>query len=376
MISPRLPSRPARKSAHPPAPPNASSAAPQAAALAPLVTTIARATRGVQEQPTPIPGLSLFRRDTITLPAYCFIKPSLVLVVQGVKQMVIGTDTYRYDTTRFLLTSLDMPARSEVLAASPAAPCLGLNYELDLQAIAELSAHAKPPAAPEPAASQGKRGEGPKDKKGEALDSRSVGIGCVTRPLLDAFQRLLALLDEPDAIPTLAPLIQREIHYRLLNGDQAARLRKIAAIDSQAHKVAKAIDWLSLHYAAPLSIEQLAAHVQMSPSSFHHHFRALTAMSPLQYQKRLRLNEARRLMLNARLDAASAAFQVGYESPSQFSREYRRLFGSPPKRDIATLRPRRTPSAIRPKANKKAGGTVSEPPARIDRIRAQFLYTS
>src|SRR5690606_1456515 len=138
----------------------------------------------------------------------------------------------------------------------------------------------------------------------------------------------------------LAPLIKREIHFRLLQSDQASLLRQIASIDSQSHRIAKAIDWLKLNYAAHLRIEDLAALVQMSTPSFHHHFRQLTAMSPLKYQKWLRLNEAKRLMLNEHLDASSAAFQVGYESPSQFSREYSRLFGAPPKRDIEELRHR------------------------------------
>jgi len=303
-----------------------------AAALAPLVTLIERTTRGVEEFATPIPGLSLFRRNSITQPTYCFIKPSLVLVAQGVKQMVVGTDTYVYDTSRFLLTSLDMPARSEVLSASPDSPCLGLNFQLDLHTIAELVAQGNLPEPDQPSVTTDEpttenESATPRQIKGSST-LRSMGIGTVTP----------ALLDDPAAIPTLAPLIQREIHYRLLTGDQSARLRKIAAIDSQAHKIAKAIDWLSANYAAPLSIEQLAARVQMSAPSFHQHFRALAAMSPLQYQKRLRLNEARRLMLNDHLDAATAAFKVGYESPSQFSREYARHFGAPPRRDIATLR--------------------------------------
>jgi len=328
-----------------------------------LIAVIERATRGVEHLPTPIPGLSLFRRNAITQPSYCFIKPSLVLVVQGTKQMVVGTDTYRYDPSRFLLTSLDMPARSEVLAASPDAPCLGLNFQLDLQIIAELVAqgntattHTSPTAyasvtsaepttktrASTPAKPAQKDSDSARAPTHKTTAERSMGIGEVTPTLLDAIGRLLALLDDPAAIPALVPLIQREIHYRLLTGDQAARLRKIAAIDSQAHKIAKAIDWLSVNYAAPLSIEQLASRVQMSPPSFHQHFRALAAMSPLQYQKRLRLNEARRLMLNEHLDAATAAFQVGYESPSQFSREYARHFGTPPRRDITTLREQAT----------------------------------
>jgi transcriptional regulator GlxA family with amidase domain len=165
-----------------------------------------------------------------------------------------------------------------------------------------------------------------------------VGIGDATQTLLRPFDRLLELLDEPDAIPALAPLLQREIHYRLLVSTQAAKLRQIASVDGQGHRIAKAIDWLKLNYAEPLRVGELAARVQMSTPTFHQHFRQLTAMSPVQYQKWLRLNEAKRLMLSEHLDASSAAFKVGYESPSQFSREYSRLFGSPPKKDISSLR--------------------------------------
>ena len=169
---------------------------------------------------------------------------------------------------------------------------------------------------------------------------KGVGIGTVTDGMLAAFARLVALLDEPEAIPVLAPLIQREIHYRLLKSDQAGRLRQICSVDGQGYRIAKAIDWLKLNFDGALRVEELAARVQMSAATFHHHFRQLTAMSPLQYQKWLRLNEARRLMLNEHQDVSSAAFKVGYESPSQFSREYSRLFGVPPKRDMAALRGR------------------------------------
>jgi AraC-like DNA-binding protein len=162
------------------------------------------------------------------------------------------------------------------------------------------------------------------------------GQGEGTLPLFEAFYRLVALLDEPDDIPILAPLVQREILYRLVMSDQGARLRQIASVGSPSHQAAWAISWLKAHFAEPLRIDDLASRLQMSPSAFHHHFRSLTAMSPLQYQKWLRLSEARRLMLGEHLDATTAAFRVGYESPSQFSREYRRLFGAPPSRDIAS----------------------------------------
>jgi transcriptional regulator GlxA family with amidase domain len=185
---------------------------------------------------------------------------------------------------------------------------------------AELSTHSKLPP--------------PEDTSAQGL----AAIGNLTPALADPFRRLIALLDEPESLPVLAPLIEREIHYRLLLSDQSARLRQIASTGSQSFRIARALDWLRQHYAQPLRVDELAAHVKMSASNLHLHFRQLTAMSPLQYQKWLRLNEARRLMLNEQLDAASAAFRVGYESPSQFSREYSRLFGAPPRRDIETMR--------------------------------------
>lgn len=165
-----------------------------------------------------------------------------------------------------------------------------------------------------------------------------MATGEVTLPLLNAFQRLIDLLAEEQDIPILSPVIQREIIYRLLVGDQGARLRQIASVRSQSHQIARAIDWLKGNFTQPLRIEDLATQARMSTSTFHHHFRSMTALSPLQYQKQLRLREARRLMLMEYLDATTAAFQVGYESPSQFSREYNRLFGAPPLRDVTNLR--------------------------------------
>ena len=270
---------------------------------------------------TPIAGLSFFRRDCPAPPAVCMVEPSIVLVAQGAKQMWVGGKAYPYDTSRFLITSLDMPANSEVRAATPQQPCLGLVLKLDVRALAELIAQGGLPPQRDRSAGVG------------------VGIGAATPALLAPIARLLALLDEPEAIAVLAPLIHREIHYRLLMSDQAPKLRQIASVDGQGHRIAKAIDWLKLNYASLLRIDELAQRVQMSTPTFHHHFRQLTAMSPLQYQKWLRLSEAKRLLRNEHFDASSAAFKVGYESPSQFSREYSRLFGAPPKRDIETLRP-------------------------------------
>lgn len=269
---------------------------------------------------TSIPGLSLFRRDQPAPPAVCMIEPSLILVGRGEKRLWVGGEGYRYDPSRFLVTSLDLPANSEVLAASPEQPCVGLVLKLDVGMLAEILSKGGLPAKRQPSMNAG------------------AGIGNLSSALEGALERLLALLDEPEAIPVLAPLVLREIHYRLLHTDQGARLRQITAVDGQGYRIAKAIDWLKVNYSTALRIDELAARVQMSAPTFHHHFRQLTGMSPLQYQKWLRLNEARRLMLMERLDVSRAAFAVGYESPSQFSREYARLYGTAPSRDIAQLR--------------------------------------
>ncbi|WP_420794048.1 AraC family transcriptional regulator N-terminal domain-containing protein [Pseudomonas kurunegalensis] len=269
---------------------------------------------------TAITGLGFFRREHPAAPIICMVEPSIILIVRGEKQLWVGGEGYPYNTSKFLITSLDLPANSEVLVASPDQPCLGLTLKLDLRMLAELIAQSDLPPT----------------RNREVV--KGVGIGSVTQPMLASFERLLALFDEPESIPVLAPLIQREIHYRLLQSDQAGRLRQITSVDGQGYRIARAIDWLKLNYASALRVDELAAKVQMSTPTFHHHFRQLTTMSPLQYQKWLRLNEAKRLMLNEHQDVSSAAFKVGYESPSQFSREYRRLFGVPPKRDIAVLR--------------------------------------
>ncbi|QOL14203.1 AraC family transcriptional regulator [Dickeya dianthicola] len=285
-----------------------------------LISDIRERTPGTGDFGTAIPGLDLFRRNAPAPPVSCMIPPSIVLVVDGSKKMWVGGEGYEYDSSRFLVTSLDLPANSEVTEASSDRPCLGLAFKLDQRVLAELIAH------------------GNLSPRRDRSVSTGVGIGTVTEAILAPLCRLVALLDEPEAIPILGPMIQREIHYRLLMSDQAARLRQVAAVDGHGHRIGKAIDWLKVNFALPLRVEELAHHAQMSTPSFHQHFRQLTAMSPIQYQKWLRLNEAKRLMLNEHRDVSTAAFEVGYESPSQFSREYSRMFGVAPKRDIATLR--------------------------------------
>ena len=282
--------------------------------------TIARLTGTREQLETPIPNLHLYRRAAVTEPHSAMYEPCVCVVAQGAKRVILGEDAFVYDAQHFLITSLDLPAMVQIYKATAEKPCLGIVLKLDLREVSQLMVDSKLPP--------------PREQR----PGRGMATGEVTLPLLTAFQRLVALLDEPRDISILAPIIQREIFYRLLVSDQGARLRQIASAGSQGNQIAQAIDWLKGNYNKPLRIEDMAAQAYMSPSTFHHHFRELTAMSPLQYQKWLRLNEARRLMLAERFDAATAAMQVGYESPSQFSREYSRLFGQPPLRDISALR--------------------------------------
>ena len=285
-----------------------------------LGKSIARLTEDGEMHETAIPRLSLFRRTEPTGPISSMYEPSICLISQGAKRVVLGEDSYVYDAHHFLITSMNLPTIVQIIEASPEKPYLGLKLKLDLREVSQLMVDSN---LPSPRATQSGRG---------------MAIGEITLPLLVAFQRLVDLLAEQKDIPILAPLIQREIIYRLLMGDQGARLRQIASTGSQGHQIAQAVDWLKGNFTRPLRIDDLAKQVNMSTSTLHHHFRALTAMSPLQYQKWLRLNEARRLMLTENQDASTAAFQVGYESPSQFTREYGRLFGTPPLRDITNLR--------------------------------------
>ena len=271
--------------------------------------------------PPALPDLMLLRRDQAEDMVCGHYQPCVALVLQGRKQVDIGGHTLRYDPQHFFVTPLELPGVASILDAHPKAPYLSLALRLDLRLVATMVLEGVVPPPPPAGA-----------------DRAAMGTGRVDAPLLDAFDRLLALLDEPAHAPALAPLVQREITYRLLAGEAGWRLRQIAAVDSQGQQVSRAITLLKQRFTEALRIDDLARAAHMSSSSLHHHFKALTGMSPLQYQKQLRLAEARRLMLAERLDAASAAYRVGYESPSQFSREYSRQFGAPPMRDIARLR--------------------------------------
>ncbi|MET0091156.1 MAG: AraC family transcriptional regulator [Candidatus Thiodiazotropha sp.] len=284
-----------------------------------LAQRIDRWTEGKNSLETPIHGLNLHRWEAPTEPVSYMLPPSICLIGQGRKRLFLGEETYVYDTHRFLITSVELPVVTQVMEASPGQPYLGLTLELDLHLIAQLMVSSRIPA------------------QREMKNGLGIAVSELTEPLLDAFNRLIDLLDEPDGIPTLAPLVQQEIFYRLLIGEQGPRLRHITTAGNHGYQIARAIDWLKANFNKPIKVEDLASKAGLSLSAFHNHFRATTAMSPLQYQKRMRLNEARRLMLTEHVDASKAAFEVGYESPSQFSREYSRQFGAPPMRDIRNL---------------------------------------
>lgn len=269
---------------------------------------------------TTIPPLSFYRRSSTTESECTITKASLVLAVQGEKRVVLAGRNYDYGPMHGLVTSMDLPVMARVITATAEKPYLCLVYDLDLRHIADLMNEiglAAPRAVPEGGA---------------------MSVCTVSAPLFDAALRLARLLDTPADIPFVAPLIERELLYYLLTGEQGMRLRHLTMADSQTHKIAQAIDYMKHHFTEPLRIETLAQQVNMSVSSLHHHFKAVTSMSPLQYQKQLRLYEARRLLIRQMSDVTSAAYSVGYESPSQFTRDYSRLFGVLPSRDIVLLR--------------------------------------
>jgi AraC-like DNA-binding protein len=270
---------------------------------------------------TAFPSLTLVRRSAPTTTCMpTVLQPSLGFVVQGRKRALLNDEVFFYDALNYLVVSITLPVMGQVLEASPERPYLCLRLNLDLDEIAALLLEV------------GDRGSVP------AAVDRGLFIARMEEPLLDAVLRMVKLLDAPQDIAVLAPVVRREIYYRVLRGELGQRLVDLAESDGGNHRIVRAIEWLKRRYAAPLRIEDLADAVHMSASALHHRFKAVTAMSPLQYQKQLRLHEARRLMFAAGIECATAAHRVGYESPSQFSREYRRLFGSPPRLDIARLR--------------------------------------
>ncbi|CAI2326506.1 AraC family transcriptional regulator [Vibrio parahaemolyticus] len=285
-----------------------------------LAKLIDRWTGDANQYDTPISGLRFSRWTTPTPPTSYTHNPSICLIAQGRKRVLLGEESFIYDANHFLISSVDLPIIANIIEASEEQPYLGLIMELDLTEISQLIVDS------ELAFAQSKEAQ------------KGIAVGELSESLLDAFVRLAELLDEGQNIKILAPIIKREIFYRLLMSEQGTRLHQIVTAGSHSHQIAKAIDWLKNNFVKPLSVGDLASYTGMSKSSFYTHFRSMTSMTPLQFQKKLRLSEARRLMLTENLDAMAATFKVGYESPSQFSREYSRLFGAPPSKDIKSLR--------------------------------------
>ena len=291
-----------------------------AAAVQELADRISKVIGHSAEQSTCVPGLTLYRNTAPTGPNPCTYEPSLLVIPQGKKRIDLGRQSYSFGQSTFLLTSIELPIVSQVSVASAATPYLAFFLKLDMGIVREVvhseEIHVRAPDSGVP----------------------GMVLGEMTEELLAPCLRMVELLATPEDVPFLSKLLQQEIIYRLLQGPQGNRLRSVATLGNQSHKTAKAVTWLRENFEKPLNVDQLATMAGMSRSTLHHHFRDLTAMSPLQFQKQLRLQAARRKMLTDELDAARAAFEVGYESPSQFSREYKRFFGKPPARDIQALK--------------------------------------
>jgi len=269
---------------------------------------------------TSVPSLMLMHASEPSEPLESVYKPSICVVAQGAKTAALADQIYRYDPSTYLVTSVELPIVGKIIEASPEAPYLSLKLSFDADAILDIAKETNR-AVPEPA---------------EA--GRGLAVNRTSPQLLEALVRLLQLLDAPEDAPALTPLVIREILYRVLQGEQGALIHSFAVVGSHARHIAQAIRTINRQYDRPLIVEQLAKSVNMSTSAFHKHFKRVTAMSPLQYQKTVRLQEARRFMLTEHAQASDAAFRVGYESPSQFSREYARMYGRPPMADMRQLR--------------------------------------
>lgn len=285
-----------------------------------LVRLLQRRTGAEGRNETAVPELKLYRYSQPTESANIVMEPGVYVVVQGRKRVTVGDETYIYDPSQYLAVSVDLPAVGNVFEASPEEPYLCMTLTVDARDLAALIVETGRPA--------------PRDDH----DGRAVYVSALRAPLLDGFLRLVRLLDAPQDISVLAPLILRELDYRLLESEQFGRLAQMAIGDGRLRRVSGAIAWIKEHFREPLEIRTLAKQLNMSPSALHHYFKAVAAMSPVQYQKRLRLYEARRLLLLDATSAEAVAYEVGYASASQFNREYVRLFGQPPRRDAERLR--------------------------------------
>ena len=289
-------------------------------AIGALARAIAQVAQTDGDHNTTIPALTLHRRRSPTEPLHCIYNLGLGVVAQGEKQVLLGGESIDYGPGQSMLTTVDLPVVSHVTRASTREPFLGMMLTLDVRFIVQVASEM----------------DMPRPQRDDTY--RSISFEALDAALLDALVRLVKLLREPTLLPRLAPLIQQEITTRLLVGPHGPQLRQLITSGSPNQQIAKAVAWLKQNFVQALHVDDLAERAHMSPSTFRQHFRALTGVSPLQYQKQLRLQEARQLMVNENLDGGSAARRVGYESASQFSREYSRLFGAPPQRDSRRLR--------------------------------------
>ncbi|OKH89492.1 AraC family transcriptional regulator [Thalassospira sp. TSL5-1] len=271
---------------------------------------------------TAIPGVVLLRADKPMEPVNVIYQPSVCILASGEKRVMMGDAVYVYRPGQYLTVSLDVPVMGQITVASPEIPYLCLRLELNTKIMAEILM-----AAHENSILSTSRQMGAAIQVSDGDDA-----------MINAATRMLELLETPNDIPMIAPLIEREILYRLLSGPQGLRLQQLAMADSKLNQVSRAIEWIKKNFREPFSVDVLAREANMSASALHQHFKAVTSMSPLQYQKQMRLQEARSLILTHAMDAASAGYHVGYDSPSQFSREYRRMYGAPPRRDVEQLR--------------------------------------
>jgi AraC-like DNA-binding protein len=268
----------------------------------------------------PLPGLHLYRHSMPLERVYSLVDPSVCVVAQGCKEFFLGESRYRYDPFHYLLVTVDLPSIGQVLEASQERPFLSLRLSLDPGLVSSVLLEAGYASSRKPAG------------------IRAIDVSALDANLLEATVRLTRLLDSPSEVPIILPLITREIVYRLLMGEQGDRLRHLTRLGESSSPIAQAVKRLHQDFDQPLRVEQLARELGMSVSGFHQHFKVVTALSPLQFQKRLRLQEARRLMLSEDLDAQAAAYRVGYQDASHFNREYKSLFGFPPMRDVQRLR--------------------------------------
>ena len=265
---------------------------------------------------TPIKGVKLHRCDFVTKTEQCIREPGIVRIVQGRKRSVVGRDEYIYGENDVFIACITTPGTSSVIEASPEKPALGVSIDLNISVIAQLAIEMP-------------------DIRSEAEEKANGFImQTVTPDMLDAFLRLEALLDKPEQIPIMGPMLIREIHFHALLGRNGHRLRMFHTGGSQKNRIVMAVEWLKENYQMPFTVEELASRVHMAATTFHRHFKETTTFSPLQYQKRLRLHEAQHLMIMENLDVQSACEAVGYESLTQFTREYKRLFGEPPRRHV------------------------------------------